>query len=338
VGEDNDRRGHAFVSYVREDALEVDQLQRVLESAGVRVWRDTADLWPGEDWRERIRQAITQDALAFIACFSRNSVAREVSYQNEELLLAIEQMRLRRPGMPWLIPVRFSDCDIPDSSIGGNLTLRSIQRVDMFGDRFAEGAERLVAGVLRILGRHASKIDALIAAGESDNIEFKSSLHHLYRPLPSGQLAKLERGKVRPQQAQREARKWIQIAVTKTIAAFLNTSGGTLLIGVDDSGTVLGIEPDFEYCRPGKQNADGWLLSLKDVIINALGPDIWSAINVSLAPHKQKTVAVVRCPRRTSQTWHKGDGGERFYIRALNTTQELTGRSLVRYIHEHWPE
>jgi len=110
-----------------------------------------------------------------------------------------------------------------------------------------------------------------------------------------------------------------------------------LLIGVGDSGAVLGIEPDFEYCRRGKQNADGWLLSLKDVIINALGPDVWSAINVWLVPHKQKTVAVVRCPRRTIPTWHGKDGGERFYIRAPNAIAELTGRGLVSYIHEHWP-
>jgi glycine cleavage system regulatory protein len=34
--------GHAFISYVREDSLKVDMLQRALETAGVRVWRDTA--------------------------------------------------------------------------------------------------------------------------------------------------------------------------------------------------------------------------------------------------------------------------------------------------------
>jgi hypothetical protein len=332
VGEDDDRRGHAFISYVREDASEVDQLQRALESAGVRVWRDTADLWPGEDWRERIRQAITQDALAFMACFSRNSVAREVSYQNEELLLAIEQMRLRRPGAPWLIPVRFSDCDIPDYSIGGNLTLRSIQRVDMFGDSFAEGAERVVAGVLRILGRRASDVGALIAAGESEKIEFKSSLHHPYGPLPPA-LQKLQ-----PGQARKEIQKLLRKSVTKTIAAFLNTGGGTLLIGVGDSGTVLGIEPDFEHLKQGKQDADGWLLSLRDIISNALDSDIWSTIHASLVPHRHQTVAVIQCPDRASVTWHREDSGERFYIRALNTTQELTGRTLVRYVRDHWPE
>jgi hypothetical protein len=95
--------------------------------------------------------------------------------------------------------------------------------------------------------------------------------------------------------------------------------------------------PTCSRFQQGHQNADRWLSSLKDVIINALGPDVWTAINVSLVPHNQKTVAVVRCPRRTSQTWHKRDGGERFYVRAPNATEELTGRSLVRYIHEHWP-
>ena len=89
--------GHTFISYVRENSLEVDKLQRALEASGIQVWRDTADLWPGEDWRAKIRRAIIDNTLVFIACFSSLSVARDKSYQNEELVLAIEQLRLRRP-------------------------------------------------------------------------------------------------------------------------------------------------------------------------------------------------------------------------------------------------
>src|SRR5262249_41092023 len=89
--------GHVFISYVREDSHHVDRLQQTLEAAGVRVWRDTADLWPGEDWRAKIRHAITDDALVFLACFSNASRRRARSYQNEELALALDQMRLRRP-------------------------------------------------------------------------------------------------------------------------------------------------------------------------------------------------------------------------------------------------
>lgn len=147
--------GHAFLSYVREDSPQVDKLQRVLERAGVPVWRDTADLWPGEDWRAKIRHAITNNALAFIACFSQASISRYKSYQNEELMLAIDQMRMRPANDPWLIPVRFNECEIPDREIGAGRTLASIQRADLFGDSAEEASERLVAAILRILGRNS---------------------------------------------------------------------------------------------------------------------------------------------------------------------------------------
>lgn len=141
------REGHAFISYVREDSERVDRLQRILEAAGIPVWRDTADLWPGEDWRMNIRRAITKDALAFVVCFPENSEKRRVSGQNEELTLAVEQLRLRRPDQPWLIPVRLDNVKIPDIDIGGARTLESIQWADLTGDNWDQGAARLVAGV-----------------------------------------------------------------------------------------------------------------------------------------------------------------------------------------------
>jgi glutamate dehydrogenase len=163
--------GHVFISYVREDSHQVDRLQRVLEASGITVWRDTAELWPGEDWRARIRDAITNNALVFLACFSKSSLARSKSYQNEEFLLAIEQLRQRPPERPWLIPVRFDDSEIPDRDIGGARTLTSIQRVDLFGEGYDAGARRLVEAITRILGRDPDSaqkendgFDALVTA------------------------------------------------------------------------------------------------------------------------------------------------------------------------------
>jgi serine/threonine protein kinase len=185
--------------------------------------------------------------------------------------------------------------------------------------------------------RHTSNVGALIASGESDNVELKSSLHHAHGELPLDLRHRMDQGKLQPVQVQKEVQKRLNQEITKTIAAFLNSSGGTLVVGVDDGGVVLGIEPDFEYCQKGKHNPDGWMLSLQTVIINALGADVWSAIRVSLVPHGDHMVAVVLCPRRASQTWHLEDGGERFYIRAGNATENLTGRSLVGYVRERWP-
>lgn len=160
--------GHVFISYVREDSDRVDELQQILKAAGIAVWRDTADLWPGQDWRVNIRRAITGSALVFIACFSREGQGRRTSYQNEELLLAIDQLRLRRPDDPWLIPVRFDECEIPDFDLGAGRTLASIQRLDLFGSKSAQGSGRLVAAVLRILGRDAS-VAATVREPERDS-------------------------------------------------------------------------------------------------------------------------------------------------------------------------
>jgi serine/threonine protein kinase len=225
----------------------------------------------------------------------------------------------------------------------GETGLLRAQRPDLpsaFGDLIAEllsespddrpaDAETALERLKEI--RYTSNIDALISSGEGEKIEFKSSLHHPYGPLTPD----LE--KMPPAQARKEIQKLLRKSVTKTIAAFLNSDGGTLLIGVADSGTVLGIEPDFEYFSQGKQTADGWLLSLQEVIINALGAEVWNAVRVSLVPHGSQTVAVVSCPPRTTETWDSGDGGERFFIRAANGTRELSGSSLLKYIREHWP-
>jgi serine/threonine protein kinase len=227
-----------------------------------------------------------------------------------------------RPGDPALL--RSQRPDLPSSFADLVASLLSESPDDRPCD---------VESVLKLLDevRHASNIDALIAAGESERIEYKSSLDHPYGPLP------LDLQAMPPGQALKEVRKRLHKEVTKTVAAFLNTGGGTLLIGVEDSGTVLGIEPDFGYLQRGKQDADGWLLSLRNVISNALYPDIWSAIHASLVRHGQQMVAVVHCPPRTCETWHREEGGECFYIRASNATHELNGPPLVRYIRARWP-
>lgn len=183
MGDRGATAGHAFLSYVREDAAEIDALQQTLEAAGIRVWRDTQDLWPGEDWRVKIRQAITDDALVFLACFSSRSVAKPKSYQNEELVLAVDEIRRRRPDEPWLIPVRLDDCQIPDRDLGGGRLLSSLQRVDLYGDQAGRGVARLVATALRLLGSDASPgADLPLSAGGTDRL--KAML-----PLPERDIA-----------------------------------------------------------------------------------------------------------------------------------------------------
>jgi serine/threonine protein kinase len=212
---------------------------------------------------------------------------------------------------------------------------------DLVGALLADSPDDRPADTAKVLDlldevRHASKVADLIAAGESAQVEFKASLHHLHDPLPRSKQAAVERGHLSQEQAEDEIRKEVQRGVTRAIASFLNTDGGTLLIGISDSGTVLGIEHDFPYLGK-KPSYDGWMLSLKGLITASFSDDVWAAITVSLVHHGGAAVAVVNCPKRMSETWHCGDGIERFFIRTSNASCEIVGPALSRYIRERWP-
>ncbi|HWF82617.1 MAG TPA: bifunctional nuclease domain-containing protein [Streptosporangiaceae bacterium] len=182
--------GYAFISYVREDSRDVDSLEGALESAGIHVWRDTANLWPGEDWREHIRNAITSNALVFIACFSTASLGRASSFQNVEITLAIEEIRNRPAAEPWIIPVRLDDCQIPDRDIGGGRTLRSIQHADLFGSNASRNLDRLVSAVLRKLGRRpAAPTFGIVTALPEEFAAMRSFMGNLQRDNVDGDRA-----------------------------------------------------------------------------------------------------------------------------------------------------
>jgi hypothetical protein len=134
-------------------------IQAALEFAGLRVWRRCVDVRPGEDWRDRIREAISGNTLVFLACFSQVSLTSPRSRQNEELNLAMEEWQRRRPGVPWLVPVRFDDCELPDLRTPAGHSLSSLCSADLFGSEKHRGLERLVATVIEILGLNA--VDAI---------------------------------------------------------------------------------------------------------------------------------------------------------------------------------
>ena len=89
---------HAFISYVAEDKARVDKLCRVLEVAGVPYWRDRQSLGPGDMWKAKIREAIRSDSMVFLACFSAQSRAKEKSFMNDELWLAVEEFGCVHPA------------------------------------------------------------------------------------------------------------------------------------------------------------------------------------------------------------------------------------------------
>jgi WD40 repeat protein len=71
---------------------------------------------------------------------------------NAELNLAVDQIRLMKPGHVWLLPVRLDDCELPHIDLGGNRTLNSLQRIDLFGPKHEANLARLISAVMGIFG------------------------------------------------------------------------------------------------------------------------------------------------------------------------------------------
>ncbi|MGI5187310.1 toll/interleukin-1 receptor domain-containing protein [Promicromonospora sp. CA-289599] len=147
-----DAAKHVFISYVHEDSPRVDELCKVLTAAQIPYWRDRKDLGPGDAWKQKIRNAIQSGSLVFLACFSEQSVAKAKSYMNEELTLAAEELRLRAPGRPWLIPLRLDSVEMPQWDLGAGRTLDDFNRVDLFGDDYATQAVLLATAIHRLMG------------------------------------------------------------------------------------------------------------------------------------------------------------------------------------------
>ena len=129
------------MSYVQENRIVVTRLVHELRAAGLSVWFDQDALTPGVFWRDAIRAAV-RDHEFFLCCFSNEYLGRRRTYMNEELEIAIEEIRLRASA-PWFIPVVLSG-EVPDRPIGAGRTLRDIQAIDLSESRWSSGVESLL--------------------------------------------------------------------------------------------------------------------------------------------------------------------------------------------------
>lgn len=231
--------GHAFISYVREDADRVRDIVSALRAADVPVWTDKTKLAPGEDWKLTIRKAIQRNALAFIAVFSVNSQARGQSYQHEELSLAVEQLRQHPPGRVWLIPVRLDDCDLPNYDLGPGRTLDSLQRVDLFGEEAQEEKVRLIAAVLRVLGE-----------GVTDSASIKASITQADQAQRGAALSSAIKSMLMEPARQIELNDLVQSEAKRARADLVNKE-------LFPEGVALSIDPDGAR-RVVKRFSDYW--------------------------------------------------------------------------------
>ncbi len=139
-----------FVSYIYEDSESVKIIVEKLKEKGISVWLDKERLQPGVRWKQAIRNAI-EDGMYFMACFSSNYWNRDKTYMNEELNIAIDQIRLMNTDKIWFIPIRLDSCEIPKWFINANTSLRDFQWVDISTTNMDVGIKR-IADIIKMIG------------------------------------------------------------------------------------------------------------------------------------------------------------------------------------------
>lgn len=172
-----------------------------------------------------------------------------------------------------------------------------------------------VVDVLEVLHTATRDLEQLLSSDESAVLEFKSSFR-----VPVGE--------PHPELTRKELESRLEASTLKTIAAFLNTRGGTLVIGAGEGGKVIGIEVD--YPRVHGDSPDAWRLTFDNIVTRDLGSEVMNRISLGLEPIGGRTVAIVRCQPREEPTWLKGE----FYVRRTASTAQLSPQETVSWLHE----
>lgn len=158
------------------------------------------------------------------------------------------------------------------------------------------------------------KIQQLILGGESDTVEFKSTLRYDVRT--------------------KEVNKKLEYVIAKTIAAFLNSEGGNLFIGVDDNQNMLGLADDIETLP--KKSTDGFELHLIEVIKKYIGSGFTPYIKISFPSLEETRICRIKVSKSGKPVFTQYDGKEDFFVRSGCSSQPLTREDQSDYEKSHW--
>jgi len=153
-------------------------------------------------------------------------------------------------------------------------------------------------------------IKNLILSGENEQVEFKSTLRtNLHTKTYDKQM---------------------EYEILKTITAFLNTDGGTLLIGVSDNGKILGIE------KEGYKTIDKFFQHYSNLIQNHIGNEYRPLINSTIIPIDDKNILKIDCFPSDKEVFITIENEQYFYVRIGPASVKLTGKSLLDYVKKNF--
>ncbi|MBA7492331.1 hypothetical protein ES702_02881 [subsurface metagenome] len=198
----------------------------------------------------------------------------------------------------------------------------SLWELDRYEDFLAKRRE-LIAGaingfmaklLIKIPEKKPETLDNYLAHGENATLEYKATLRW-----------DTHQNKVNPT---------LQKVVAKTITGFLNTEGGTLLIGILDNGFIYGIEDDIKTLK--RKDKDGFEQTLTQVITDYLGTEFCKYIHTKFEEKEDKIVCIIQIEKCPKPVFLNDKISKEFYIRAGNTVRPLDIESTHNYIGMHW--
>lgn len=157
-------------------------------------------------------------------------------------------------------------------------------------------------------------LEELIAQGEDQYLEFKSSLLWDYQ--------------------QERVNKELYVPVMKNVAAFMNSTGGKLLIGVADNGRVLGLDKDYAGMR--KPDPDTYENTLNMAFNKMIGAEFSPYITVTFPTIGDKQICLVTVRSSDYPVYFTHKGEEHFYIRTGNSSQPLSISKATKYIRSRF--
>lgn len=126
----------------------------------------------------------------------------------------------------------------------------------------------------------------------------------------------------------------LEKSVMKTIAAFLNSQGGCLIMGIDDNKTVIGLASDFNSLN--RKDADGFENHFSQVFHNMIGAEFHQFVKLNWQKNDGKECCVVSVAPSHKPAYLKEDNAEEFYIRTGNGTTALKLSEANTYIDSRW--
>lgn len=157
-------------------------------------------------------------------------------------------------------------------------------------------------------------ISEIVKTGEHEKVEFKTSLRW-----------DMKRGQVN---------KELERTIMKTVAAFLNSEGGHLVIGVNDRGEPVGLEKDFASLV--RQDTDGFENHFNNLFNQMIGPEYRRQVKLTFDNFDGKTVCLVKIEPSHKPVYLRTDGGEDFYVRTGNVTTPLKMSEAATYVSSWW--